>query len=122
MRYPLGGVGVDLAGGADRHVIRVPHQQLDFGIDEARQHSGRDLHQTAGFAEFDVAADQVALPLDKLELSSRRAAAVVKELIVGHRADPVPLEAGGAGPLAPVASNESSERRDLNRRVEIVRK
>lgn len=59
---------------------------------------------------------------DNLELSNRRAAAVVKELIGAYRIDAARLEAGGAGPLAPEASNDSKEGKDLNRRVEIVKK
>ena len=59
---------------------------------------------------------------DNIELSNKRAVAVVKELITRYKIDASRLEAGGVGPLAPVATNDTKEGKELNRRVEIVKK
>jgi outer membrane protein OmpA-like peptidoglycan-associated protein len=56
-----------------------------------------------------------------MDLSSRRAAAVVKEMIAKHGVAPARLQAFGNGPYAPVASNDSEEGRAQNRRVELVK-
>lgn len=55
-----------------------------------------------------------------MDLSNRRAAAVVKELAAGHGIEAARLTPAGVGFLAPVASNRSDEGRALNRRVELV--
>ncbi len=55
-----------------------------------------------------------------LTLSQGRAAAVVQALVGRHGVGASRLHAGGVGPLAPVASNDSEEGRAKNRRVEIV--
>lgn len=57
-----------------------------------------------------------------LDLSRRRAAAVVTALIARHGISPARLEPAGVGPLAPVAENASEAGRTLNRRVELVRR
>ena len=54
-------------------------------------------------------------------LSERRAAAVVKELTGKHGIQAARLKAAGAGPLAPVAPNDSDPGRAKNRRVELVK-
>jgi len=59
---------------------------------------------------------------DNMELSQKRAEAVVNELITKHKIPSTNLEAGGVGPLAPVATNETNEGKEMNRRVEIVKK
>jgi outer membrane protein OmpA-like peptidoglycan-associated protein len=53
-------------------------------------------------------------------LSGARAAAVVKALSL-KGIDARRMAGHGAGPFAPVASNESDEGRSRNRRVELVR-
>jgi outer membrane protein OmpA-like peptidoglycan-associated protein len=55
-----------------------------------------------------------------LELSERRAQAVVDTLVSVHGVDSLRLLARGAGPIAPVASNESDTGRAQNRRVQLV--
>jgi outer membrane protein OmpA-like peptidoglycan-associated protein len=55
-----------------------------------------------------------------LDLSRRRAAAVVAALTSSHGIVQSRLLAAGVGPVAPVASNRSEEGRALNRRVELV--
>lgn len=59
---------------------------------------------------------------DNMELSQKRAEAVVNELITKYKISSTNLEAGGVGPLAPVATNDTKEGKELNRRVEIVKK
>lgn len=56
-----------------------------------------------------------------MDLSRRRAEAVVKELVEKYGIEKERLKAFGVGPLAPVASNDTEEGRAKNRRVEIVK-
>ncbi|MEW5742397.1 MAG: OmpA family protein [Myxococcota bacterium] len=56
-----------------------------------------------------------------VELSRRRAAAVIEALTVTHKVAPGRLAPFGNGPYAPVASNDSDEGRAKNRRVELVK-
>lgn len=55
-----------------------------------------------------------------LDLSKRRAAAVVAALTTKHSIAPARLRPDGVGPLAPVASNKTDDGRAKNRRVELV--
>ena len=55
-----------------------------------------------------------------VDLSQRRAEAVVKALVGRQGIDAKRLRSAGAGPLAPVAPNTSDEGRAKNRRVELV--
>lgn len=55
-----------------------------------------------------------------LELSSKRAAEVVKYLVTTHGIDTGRLSPYGVGPLSPVATNGTEQGRTLNRRVELV--
>lgn len=56
-----------------------------------------------------------------LDLSERRAAAVRSYLLEHFDVDPSRLEAKGLGETAPVASNETPEGKQRNRRVELLR-
>lgn len=56
-----------------------------------------------------------------IDLSRRRADAVVKSLAANHGVDAKRLRGAGVGMLAPAASNDSEEGRSKNRRVEIVK-
>jgi outer membrane protein OmpA-like peptidoglycan-associated protein len=56
-----------------------------------------------------------------LDLSKRRAAAVVNELVRRHKVGPGRLQSHGVGLLAPVATNDTEEGRARNRRVELVK-
>ncbi len=58
---------------------------------------------------------------DNMKLSRDRANAVVENLIAKHGIAAARLKAGGVGPLAPVASNETDEGKAKNRRVELVK-
>lgn len=66
--------------------------------------------------------DNVGKLKDNMELSQKRAEAVVNELTTKYKISSTNLEAGGVGPLAPVATNDTKEGKEMNRRVEIVKK
>jgi chemotaxis protein MotB len=53
------------------------------------------------------------------ELSTGRAAAVVRYLIDAHRFDPAMIYAAGYADTRPIASNDTPESRSMNRRVDI---
>ncbi len=55
-----------------------------------------------------------------MNLSRRRANAIVQVLTTKHGVKPARLRAEGVGPLSPVASNKTEEGRAKNRRVELV--
>lgn len=61
-----------------------------------------------------------ALPAN-MDLSQRRAAAVVKALTGQYGVPAARLQPFGDGPYAPVASNDTEDGRALNRRVELVK-
>lgn len=56
-----------------------------------------------------------------LDLSKRRAEAVVSILAKYYKVDPKRMRAAGVGMLAPAASNEAEDGRAKNRRVEVVK-
>lgn len=56
-----------------------------------------------------------------MDLSRRRANAVVQVLTIKYGVVPARLSAQGDGPTAPVASNDTEEGRAKNRRVELVK-
>lgn len=56
-----------------------------------------------------------------MDLSGRRAQAVVRSLSSEYGIQPQRLHPTGVGPVAPVASNDSEEGRSKNRRVELVK-
>lgn len=65
--------------------------------------------------------DNVGPLAQNLDLSRRRAQAVVAALSTTHKVAGARLHAEGAGPLAPVASNDHEAGRAKNRRVELVK-
>jgi flagellar motor protein MotB len=64
--------------------------------------------------------DGVGALASNMDLSKRRADAVVAALTTKYGVAATRLSAQGAGPLAPVASNKSEDGRAKNRRVELV--
>ncbi|RDJ20458.1 flagellar motor protein MotB [Bosea caraganae] len=56
-----------------------------------------------------------------VELSRKRADAVVKALVATHKIDAKRLRAAGAGMIAPAAANDADSGRAKNRRVEVVK-
>lgn len=65
--------------------------------------------------------DNVGQLAANMDLSKRRAAAVVQALVTQYHIADARLGSFGAGPYAPVASNDSEDGRSQNRRVEIVK-
>ena len=64
--------------------------------------------------------DNVGGVAGNVDLSKRRAAAVVLLLTTKYGVAPAQLQPYGNGPYAPIASNASEDGRALNRRVELV--
>jgi OOP family OmpA-OmpF porin len=65
--------------------------------------------------------DNVGQLASNMDLSHRRADAVVQVLTTKYSIAAARLDAQGVGPLAPVASNDSEDGRAKNRRVELVK-
>ena len=65
--------------------------------------------------------DNVGALAQNLDLSKRRAQAVVTARTTSHKVAAARLRADGVGPLAPVASNDTDAGRAKNRRVELVK-
>ena len=64
--------------------------------------------------------DNVGSLSANMDLSQRRAEAVVQALVSKHGVEAKRLKAHGVGPLCPVATNKTDEGRAKNRRVEVV--
>ncbi len=64
--------------------------------------------------------DNVGTAAANMALSKQRADAVVAALVTKYHIAAAKLQAGGVGPLAPVATNKTGEGRAKNRRVELV--
>jgi outer membrane protein OmpA-like peptidoglycan-associated protein len=65
--------------------------------------------------------DNAGAVAPNLDLSKRRAAAVVQVLMTKYAVAADRLQSYGVGPYAPIASNDSEAGRTLNRRVELVK-
>jgi outer membrane protein OmpA-like peptidoglycan-associated protein len=80
------------------------------------------LQQDASLKLYVVGhTDNVGTLASNMDLSKRRAEAVVKVLTSKYKVAAARLSAQGDGPTAPVASNDSEEGRAKNRRVELVK-
>jgi outer membrane protein OmpA-like peptidoglycan-associated protein len=109
---------------------RVVLQGVHFETDEAtiRPESEPQLEALAEFLSdhpdtdvFVVGHTDTQGTLEhNLELSQRRAAAVVEALTSEYDVSPDRLEPRGVGPLAPAATNRTEEGRAMNRRVVLV--
>ena len=103
---------------------------LDFASGEAVLGPGphADLAALAAFLAQDPETrialvghtDNVGALDANIALSQARAEAVRARLIADHGVDGARVEARGVGYLAPVAANDTSEGREINRRVEVV--
>ncbi len=83
----------------------------------------RLLRENPGMNAFVVGHTDMSGDLDhNLELSRRRAAAVVEALVTAHGVPRQRLTARGVGPLAPMGPNDTEAGRKLNRRVELVKR
>lgn len=65
--------------------------------------------------------DNVGQDATNLDLSSRRAKSVVKELVDYHKIDPSRLSSEGMGETKPIGDNNTMEGRAKNRRVEFIK-
>lgn len=82
---------------------------------------GKLLRGNTGLSLYVVGhTDNVGTLPYNMDLSQRRAEAVVRTVVEKHGIDPQHLRSAGVGPLAPVAPNTREEGRAKNRRVELV--
>lgn len=86
---------------------------LQLIADLLKQHATLKLHVVGH-------TDNVGALAANMDLSARRANAVVNALTARYGVALARLRSGGVGPLAPVASNKTEEGRAKNRRVELV--
>ena len=112
----------------DGHVA-VYDLLFDTGKADLKPESTAALEQIAALLTKSAAmklhvvghTDNVGTLDANLDLSRRRAAAVVSALTARHGIAAARLRADGVGPLAPVASNDTDQGRGKNRRVELVK-
>jgi OOP family OmpA-OmpF porin len=127
-----GFVTVD-AGALARDIARTGHSAVygiyfDTAKTEVKPQSDAALKEIAKLLQQDAQlkllvvghTDSVGTLASNMDLSKRRADAVVQALTIRYSVAPARLIAQGAGPLAPVASNKTEEGRAKNRRVELV--
>lgn len=120
----------DLGNGIEGvgHAV-VPGILFDTGKADVKPESAAALTQVAQMLTDHPAwklyvvghTDNVGGPASNMDLSKRRAEAVVQTLVTQYHVAAVRLGSFGAGPYAPVASNDTDEGRTQNRRVEIVK-
>jgi OOP family OmpA-OmpF porin len=80
------------------------------------------LKQNAAMKAYVVGhTDNVGALASNVDLSKRRAAAVVQMLVTKYGVTADRLQSFGAGPYAPLSSNDNEAGRTLNRRVELVK-
>jgi outer membrane protein OmpA-like peptidoglycan-associated protein len=90
--------------------------------DPALQEVSKMLKENSGTKVYVVGhTDNVGGLAANMELSKRRAAAVVQLLSTKYGVPESQLQPYGDGPYAPVASNDSEDGRTANRRVELVK-
>ncbi len=103
---------------------------FDTGKAEVKPESGKALEEVAKLLKGDAAlslfvvghTDLVGSADSNLKLSRDRADAIVQELVKKHGIAAARLAPFGAGPYAPVASNDTEDGRAKNRRVELVKR
>jgi OmpA-OmpF porin, OOP family len=109
--------------------VEVPGIFFDTGKSELKPESDAAVAEVAKLLKADPAlkiyvvghTDNVALLDLNMKLSQARAEAVAQTLITRHGIAASRLIGRGAGPLSPVATNDSEEGRAKNRRVELVK-
>jgi OmpA-OmpF porin, OOP family len=114
--------------GGTGHAV-VPGIFFDTGKADLKPESSKALDEVAKLLSdhpdwkiFVVGhTDNVGQLAANIDLSKRRAAAVVQALETQYHVAAPRLGGFGAGPYAPVASNDSEDGRAQNRRVEIVK-
>lgn len=89
--------------------------------DPTLQQIAKLLQDRAALRLFIVGhTDATGTLASNVDLSQRRADAVVKTLIGTYGVDSARIRSAGVGPLAPVATNQTEDGRGTNRRVELV--
>jgi len=122
--------------GSDYELTIVEKKEMEQEVVADPQALANDIatfgHASVYGIYFDVDSDVIkpesqpalqaiaTLLQNNLDLSRRRAQAVVKALVGQFGIAENRLEAKGVGPLSPVATNRNEEGRQLNRRVELV--
>jgi OmpA-OmpF porin, OOP family len=109
--------------------VEVPGIYFETGKAELKAESKAALEEVAKLLQGNPAlkvyvvghTDNVASLDLNMKLSQARADAVVQALIAQYKVPGNRLVARGAGPLAPVAVNDSEDGRAKNRRVELVK-
>ena len=102
---------------------------FDTGKSEIKPESEQAIGEIAKLLKNDASlkvyvvghTDNVGGMDANMKLSQARSDAVAQALISKHSIDSSRLKAHGAGPFAPVASNDTEEGRAKNRRVELVK-
>jgi outer membrane protein OmpA-like peptidoglycan-associated protein len=125
-------ITVDAAALAN-DIARTGHSAVygiyfDTGKADVKPESDAGLGEIAKLLKQDAAlklhvvghTDNVGDLKSNMDLSRRRAEAVVKVLTGKHGIAPDRLDAYGVGPLSPVAANADDDGRAKNRRVELV--
>jgi outer membrane protein OmpA-like peptidoglycan-associated protein len=113
---------------ASGHIV-VNGILFDTGKAEVKPESGAALQEIVKLLKQDPKlklyvvghTDNVGVLAANVELSRRRAAAVVQVLTSQYSVDAGRLQPYGDGPYAPLASNDTEDGRTLNRRVELVK-
>ena len=109
--------------------VEVPGIYFDTGKSDLKPESDAAVAEVAKLLKADPAlkvyvvghTDNVASLDLNMKLSQARAEAVVAVLVSRHGIAAGRLAGRGAGPLAPVASNDAEDGRAKNRRVELVK-
>jgi outer membrane protein OmpA-like peptidoglycan-associated protein len=118
-----------LGGLAGAGHVAVAGLYFDTGLAELKPESGPALAEVARLLARQPAlrlfvvghTDTVGTPESNLALSQARAEAVLQALVREHGVAAARLRPFGAGPFAPVASNDVEAGRAQNRRVELVK-
>jgi OmpA-OmpF porin, OOP family len=129
IRVASGGRELYTALQAEGRVV-MPGILFDTGSDRLRPESTPTLLEIATVLKenpplavtIEGHTDNVGSDASNQTLSERRAAAVRDYLVTAHGIEAARLEARGFGPGRPVASNDTPEGRQQNRRVELVRR
>ena len=108
--------------------VEIPGIFFDFAKSELKTESEPALKELASLLQHSPAlkvwvvghTDNVGSAEGNVALSNARAAAVVRALTARYAINATRLAPHGAGPFAPVATNNTEEGRSRNRRVEIV--
>lgn len=109
--------------------VAVEGIYFDTGKAEVKPESAAALEQVAKLLAAEPSlklwvvghTDSVGKIDDNIKLAQARADAVVKALVTTQKIAAGRLKGYGAGPIAPVASNDTEDGRARNRRVELVK-